>query len=48
MFLDIGVVYGVDGLEVKLEIAQVKEKFGALKVYFHDGLDGLYDLALKL
>jgi len=39
--------YRAKGLEVKLELAQVKEKFGELRVYFHDGLDELFDLAIK-
>ncbi|WP_419885677.1 hypothetical protein [Paenibacillus sp. B-A-8] len=47
LFSEIEVVYRVKGREVDLEIVQIKERFGVLKVYFYGGLDELYELAHK-
>jgi hypothetical protein len=47
LFSDIEDLYRTKGLELNLEVVQVKEKFGALVVYFHDCLDEVLDLKQK-
>lgn len=44
MLLEIEVAYAKSGVENKLSIGQIKQKFGELRVYIHDAIPEAYDI----
>ncbi|GIO35720.1 hypothetical protein J41TS12_05810 [Paenibacillus antibioticophila] len=47
LFSEIEELYRAKGLEISLEFAQIKQKFGALTIYTYKTLPEVYDLIRK-